>query len=110
LTSLTRLDLRWNPLTTDSLPSEIGSLASLEVLVCGEDAGDRCNCKNFIGWADAERNDCEVYDIDDDDDSDGWSVYIIMCEDSERFKNADGISAKEACCVCGGGTNEDGGE
>jgi len=54
-------------------------------------------CYNYIGWLDSNYNGCEYYEVLED----------FGCPDSiDLWPNADGITASEACCYCGGGLLE----
>jgi len=92
LTSLTELGLSNNRLT--SLPSEIRSLGlGLNLGNQLQDTGDGGKCTNIIGWQDDLGDGC------------GWYEAENECGRAHLYVEADGISANEACCFCGGGTS-----
>mmetsp|Transcript_14964 Transcript_14964/g.36455 ORF Transcript_14964/g.36455 Transcript_14964/m.36455 type:complete len:473 (+) Transcript_14964:1978-3396(+) len=100
LTSLSSLDLRWNQLTT--LPSEIRCLGlGQNLIILGDQLlvlDHHCNCTNSVGWVDTAGHGCGWYEVED------------ACSSTDLYIDADGISANEACCFCGGGINENDGE
>ena len=54
-------------------------------------------CKDFANWADSDGETCDFYKDDG------------LCDKyGDFYENAAGQTANDACCVCGGGSEEQG--
>ena len=59
---------------------------------CGGGTRDS-RCSDEASWQDSRSWGCWAYE-----------TRVQLCDTADDFANADGISAKSACCVCGGGS------
>lgn len=59
---------------------------------CGGGTRDS-RCTDDTSWQDSRSWGCWAYE-----------TRLQLCDTADNFANADGISAKSACCACGGGT------
>lgn len=105
----------WGFLT--DYPDEHGILATFACCACGggvtvditdimSNTPALASCQDFPGWIDNLGDTCATYLIQqyctaNGSTSDGW--YAEWGEISE-YKSADGLTALDACCACGGGT------
>jgi hypothetical protein len=55
------------------------------------EAAPVADCEDFPNWKDADGNGCDIYEDE------------RCCAKFGKSENEEGISADEACCVCGGG-------
>ncbi len=53
-------------------------------------------CTDITGWVDAYGDGCEWYELNDDEGCPNYGGF---------FTGADGLTAKDACCHCNGGTS-----
>ena len=60
----------------------------------GSDSMNGASCENMAGWVDSQERTCEAYEED-------WWLCVTAVFDAD----AENISAVEACCSCGGGSD-----
>ena len=72
---------------------EAAGVAGMCGCSCGGEGEEPGECEDIAGWTDSEGDGCALYEAEE------W------CSIAEAYADEDGVTALDACCYCGGGSD-----